>query len=122
MPELIDIDPIIICPNTMKCTKRKPTVKSPDMIRVQPIVRCPEKLKCPPSFRQNYKPRSPGCSGGSCVSPTGYKSRRGYSPSYKLTGYSPTGYKLRGYSPTGYKLRGYSPSLQHGGIIIIHRN
>lgn len=125
MPELIDIDPIVICPNKLKCTKRRATVKSPDMIRVQPIVRCPGKLKCPSTIR----PRSPrSCRGRSC------SKSRGYSPSYKSRGYSPSyqrhspKYKrgispiFKGiYSPTMYN-RGRSPSLCHGGIIIIPRN
>ena len=110
MPELIDIDPIVICPNSLKCTKRRPTVKSPDMIRVQPIVRCPDKLKCPPSIR----PRSPSCRGRSC-------SKR--SPTYKSRGRhgSPRPIFKGLYSPNLYT-RGRSPSLCHGGIIIIPRN
>lgn len=128
MPELIDIDPIVICPNSLKCTKRKATVKSPNMIRVQPIVRCPGKLKCPPS----YRPRSPrSCRGRSCSKSRGHgpsSKSRGYSPSYKPRGHSPKLYKrgispiFKGmYSPTMYN-RGRSPSLCHGGIIIIPRN
>ena len=137
MPELIDIDPIIICPNSMKCTKRKATVKSPNMVRVQPIVRCPEKLKCPPTIRHRSPSfyRKPGCQGRSCSKSRGrspsFKSR-GRSPSFKSRGRSPS-FKSRGRSPTLYRRRsvspifkgltgGRSPSLCHGGIIIIPRN
>jgi len=119
MPELIDIDPIIICPNSMKCTKRKATVKSPNMVRVQPIVRCPEKLKCPPTIRHRSPSfyRKPGCQGRSC------SKSRGRSPSFKSRGRSPTLYRRRSVSPIFKGLTGgRSPSLCHGGIIIIPRN
>lgn len=103
MPELIDIDPIIICPNNLKCTKRKATVKSPNMVRVQPIVRCPEQLKCPPTFKSRGN-RSPIFS--PLGSPSLYRSGRRSSPNFHRAG----------------RHNSRSPSLCHGGIIIIPRN
>jgi hypothetical protein len=128
MPNLIDIDPIIICPNKLKCTKRKATVKSPNMVRVQPIVRCPDKLKCPPSSKSRrgrsptYKSRGYSPSSKS----RGYSPKRGHSPTFKSRGYSPkrgiSPIFKRPHSPRMYNRGCGSPLLQHGGIIIIPRN
>lgn len=57
MPRMIDIDPVLMCPNSMKCTRRRPTINSPNMLRVDPIVRCPDSFRCPRSPRPFRRPR-----------------------------------------------------------------
>ena len=44
---MIDIDPVIMCPNDMKCSRRGRGMKSPNMLKVKPIVRCPSSVGCP---------------------------------------------------------------------------